>query len=777
MADVFISYAQEDREQAARLASQINDIGLSVWWDRALLPADKWDEAIERELDAAKAVLVIWSKNSVNNPNVRDEAHEARAQDKLAPVAFGECRPPLFFRRHQYEDLTEWSGAPEALSFQRLAIQLVAFSRGQQQADLLPLDGETPPRLDPIAEKQEEAVSALRRWAGFGFAIAVLVGVIAYVRGYDLLDDLGPYNATLLVLAGAAIGLFRAAEIAMPAGPKALVARWLAGERSYSSAQAFLTMFEAVFGKNHWTISCFWRSATATLFVYVVLLALFVDFDRLTAQVAAEGAFAPKFEGANYELKKKLEESALLLLIIVPLTNIFADYVSLWETRKILQWSTGRLPLWLGVLLDAVLTAAVFLALLPIGPMISIYAAAGKDYAAFSPQAWEAAVAFVPEVWRGFWMIFEGHPLAEIDAALSAEASLSTTTLLIAFATTFITSVWLWLALLAAPFFWLMSAGRRQGASWLARATGATKRPIQSLGYGAAAAVMALGLGGEALAGLIAESRSHKPFRDCEGCPWMVNLKGGTFMMGTPMDAPGRIQYDGPHYEVTIEPFAIGIFEVNYRNWSACVADGFCQKNPKPNDYGWGRGWRPAIGVARDDMLGEGGFIAWLNSKSLEADYRIPTEAEWEYAARGGTTTVYSTGDAITHKQANFTAGGGNWISGKSETDFAGRTRGQTLPVGAFAPNPFGLYDVHGNVFETVRNCSVKDTGENIPIVAPKEAQEYDCSKARESANFGIRGGSWRGGPQTLRSSNRDSIGANGTNQTGYRVVRTPRRN
>ena len=102
MADVFISYAREDRARAELLADQIEAVGLSVWWDRDLLPMEEWDEALERELTAAKAVVVVWTPESVGNDNVCEEAHEARNLGTIAPVLFGACRPPLFFQRHQF---------------------------------------------------------------------------------------------------------------------------------------------------------------------------------------------------------------------------------------------------------------------------------------------------------------------------------------------------------------------------------------------------------------------------------------------------------------------------------------------------------------------------------------------------------------------------------------------------------------------------------------------------------------------------------------------------
>ena len=573
MADVFISYAREDRARAELLADQIEAVGLSVWWDRDLLPMEEWDEAIERELTAAKAVVVVWTPDSVGNDNVRAEAHEARNLGKIAPVLFGACRPPLFFRRHQFEDLSGWAGDPAAFGFQRLAIQLVASARGQAAAQALPLDGRTPPRLAPDAAPPPEPGRWLERAFAIGGLATLIIGGVLNYREVQLADVTGVYWAWVIVLALSAIALFRAAEYALPEGRKALVARWLRGERSYSSAQAFLTMFEAVFGGRHWSWRCFSASMLATLSVYLLLLALFIDFDRLFAQAGAEGAFRPDIAGSDWQIKEKLEKSALLLLVIVPLTNILADYVSLWQTRKVLQWSTGRLPLWLGVIIDAVLTLAVFVLLLPLGPMISIVISGGETgefggdrvaFAPFSAAAFEQALAFAPEVWRGLWAIFEGHPIGEIDAVIAAEASLSTATLLIALVTTFITSVWLWFALLAAPLFWLMAAGRRQGLGWLGRAAGAAGRPILSLGYGAAAVVLIAGFGGQAAASWLIEARAQKPFRDCDMCPLMAVLPGGAFMMGSPESEPGRLGSEGPQRRVTIPPIAIGVYEVTF---------------------------------------------------------------------------------------------------------------------------------------------------------------------------------------------------------------------
>lgn len=204
-----------------------------------------------------------------------------------------------------------------------------------------------------------------------------------------------------------------------------------------------------------------------------------------------------------------------------------------------------------------------------------------------------------------------------------------------------------------------------------------------------------------------------RTFSDCSQCPEMVELPGGTFIMGAGEDE-GYSQ-ERPAHEVTIAaPFAIGKYEVTFEDWDACVADGGCDAYT-PDDKGWGRGRQPVIGISRDDAWN---YVDWLSEKTGKT-YRLPTEAEWEYAARGGTQTLFWWGDEI---------GVGNaacWNCG-SEWD-----RKQPAPVGSFKPNPFGLYDVAGNVFEWVEDCAA-DKG-------------YDNTPADGTAMLDCSGNSWFG--------------------------------
>ena len=178
--------------------------------------------------------------------------------------------------------------------------------------------------------------------------------------------------------------------------------------------------------------------------------------------------------------------------------------------------------------------------------------------------------------------------------------------------------------------------------------------------------------------------RARMQFQDCTGaCPMMVVVPTGSFMMGSGAAEEGRQGDEGPRHLVTVRNlFAIGKYEVTFDEWDACVAGGGCPAQPA--DQGWGRGKRPVMMVSWIDA---NRYVAWLTGKT-GAQYFLPSEAEWEYAARAGTQTPWSTGTAIISDDANIL------------NQFA-----RTVPVGGFPANAWGLHDVHGNVAEWVRDC------------------------------------------------------------------------
>ena len=213
--------------------------------------------------------------------------------------------------------------------------------------------------------------------------------------------------------------------------------------------------------------------------------------------------------------------------------------------------------------------------------------------------------------------------------------------------------------------------------------------------------------------------------------------------MGSPESEKGRYDDEGPVHRVSVrQPFAIGKYEVTFAEWDACVSGGGCN-GYRPDDRGWGRGNRPVIHVSHKDAKA---YTAWLSRKTGHS-YRLPSEAEWEYAARAGTTTRFHFGNSISSSQANY---GGN--------------KGKTVPVGSYPANGFGLHDVHGNVYEWVEDCWHKSYAG-----APSDTNVWktgDCSRRV------LRGGSWGNAASYLRAAYRSFTTPTDTSGSGgFRCV------
>jgi formylglycine-generating enzyme required for sulfatase activity len=225
-------------------------------------------------------------------------------------------------------------------------------------------------------------------------------------------------------------------------------------------------------------------------------------------------------------------------------------------------------------------------------------------------------------------------------------------------------------------------------------------------------------------------------FKDCPECPEMVVIPSGSYMMGSPATEKGREEREGPQRKVTVaRPFAVGKYEATFAEWDACVTAGGCKHSP--DDLGSGRGKQPVVMVNWDDITKE--YLPWLSQRTGRT-YRLLTEAEWEYAARAGTTTPFWTGLTITREQANF--GALSALTGAVATE-----RSSVLPADSFLPNPWGLFQVHGNVSEWVEDCwHATYRG------APADGSAWttgDCS------NRVVRGGDWGEEASDLRSARR----------------------
>ena len=239
-------------------------------------------------------------------------------------------------------------------------------------------------------------------------------------------------------------------------------------------------------------------------------------------------------------------------------------------------------------------------------------------------------------------------------------------------------------------------------------------------------------------------------FRDCAECPEMVVVPSGSFMMGSPRGESGRYDDEGPRHRVRIGyRFAVGVYEVTFAQWDACVSAGGCGGH-RPNDSGWGRGNRPVMGVSWDDAQL---YVRWLSERT-GGRYRLLSESEWEYVARAGTTTRYNWGNEIGHNRANCDGCGSRWDDEK------------TAPVGSFSANAWGMYDVHGNVWEWVGDC-----WNNSYTGAPSDGSVWERG---DCARRVLRGGSWLDDPRSLRSAYRlwYTSGLRGL-YIGFRIART----
>ena len=241
-------------------------------------------------------------------------------------------------------------------------------------------------------------------------------------------------------------------------------------------------------------------------------------------------------------------------------------------------------------------------------------------------------------------------------------------------------------------------------------------------------------------------------FRDCPECPEMVVVPAGSFLMGSPESEEDRWDREGPVHRVAFaRAFAAGVYEVTFDEWDACVSDGGCGGYRPEDILNWGRGVRPVIRVSWEDAQM---YVRWLSRKTGE-EYRLLSESEWEYVARAGTRTRYWWGDGIGRNRATCYTCGSRWDD-----------LGQTAPVGSFSANAFGLYDVHGNVWEWVEDCR-NDSYNGAP----------SDGSAWESGDCGwrmLRGGHWGSVPRYLRSAMRSwSRPDYRTFSAGFRVART----
>jgi len=250
-----------------------------------------------------------------------------------------------------------------------------------------------------------------------------------------------------------------------------------------------------------------------------------------------------------------------------------------------------------------------------------------------------------------------------------------------------------------------------------------------------------------------------KTFKDCAACPTMVSLPAGTAELGAPNSDSKAKPNEKPARPVTFSNlFAIGVTEVTFAQYGACVSAGGCKS--MPSDNGWGQGNRPVINVSWSDAVA---YAQWL-SNTTGKNYGLPSDAQWEYAARGGKT------DTLIGGSPKAVCAFANGASKESELPWANNActdlaADRTLPAGSLSKNGFGVADMIGNVSEWTMDCNTLNL-RDAPVDGSADARG-SCSQRI------VRGGSWFSGPDDLRYSARAVQRRGDTNDfTGFRVVR-----
>lgn len=248
---------------------------------------------------------------------------------------------------------------------------------------------------------------------------------------------------------------------------------------------------------------------------------------------------------------------------------------------------------------------------------------------------------------------------------------------------------------------------------------------------------------------------SARTFQDCAECSTMIVIPAGRFTMGSPLNEPGHRADEEPATKVTVRSFALADTDVTRGQWRTFIEDTHhpdglgCAYSGLPKAETGQASWRhlgfaqgddePVVCISWNEAQA---YVQWLSKRTGRA-YRLPTEAEWEYAARAGTTTAYPWGETASHDHANY----GSEICCTPAKEGADRWL-NTSPVRSFPQNAFGLYDMNGNVWQWTQDCYV-DTLAGRPSSA--------IPVIRDSCQFRVaRGGTWGDTPALIRSSARN---------------------
>lgn len=634
MADIFLSYSRVDRAGAEQIAAALAAEGFSVWWDKVLRAGQTYDEVTEGMLREAKAVIVLWSRESVKSKWVRAEATLGQRSSALIPVMIEDAERPILFELVQTADLIGWDGD-------------AADPRWRMFIDDLRLALGAP---EQTMAEQAAAVAEAASATGQPTPASMDDGTIETTFWTSIKDGADPAD-------------FQAYLDRYPDGHYAPLAR------NRLNALSGLAQREAS--------------------------------ERQAALEAAEAAAAEKQAALDAaaererHLRLAAERAAAEREIVLMEASASIDPAPAPAPQTPPAEKTGVNPAYLGA--AAVFGLAVLGGALAMSGVFSGGDGTSRPEGAAGLDTTENTALAAPSATQTAEGVHESAGDDE-DAAGDAPSGDSGQELE-----------------LAANEGLMASAGAPLESA-----------PDTNAEPAAAAAETE------------PASEAFWVFADCSECPEMMVLPSGVFAMGSPADERGRAAYEGPQRQISVDRFAIGLAEVTFDQWQACLDGGGCG-GYRPADRGYGRGDQPALSISWNDAQA---YARWLSSKSGRS-YRLPSEAEWEYAARGGAQSAYWWGETFDNSRV---------ITGRPSPAFEQQS------------NLFGLTGMLGNVREWVEDCYVNTYSDRPETAEP--VRSGDCSRRV------IRGGDWTSSPAELRAANRARISVSTRERTiGFRVA------
>jgi len=784
MADIFLSYARTEREKAEPIRAALASLGLDVFFDvDGLDGGDVFPDVLDREVKSAGAVVSLWSPHALTRPWIKIESRIGKDRGVLIPVEIGVLDPlhdvPAAFYDDQRIDLVDFNGDTASPGWLKLVKSL---ARTLERPDLLEREVRSHAHSSAEAADLRAELQALRDQ----------MGELAAAKAAANAQDAARAQAFALIDDSRRVEDYQRFISRYPEGAEAFEA-----ERRIDILQSW----SRVAHDDPDAIETWFRESRISVFPAL-------RDEALRMQAAAKKAQ----RGPN---RAPLMLAGLVVMVGVGLGGFALSQSQFWDwwestppeaASTVVTSPATDTTLGSGDLYDVVDDGDG----LPLN-VVSGESTGGEstepDTAALDDQATLAARA---EAVRGLQSAL--RDLGLYTSVIDGDAGPGTRSAAARFTSDFggsapdleTASVPEIEALTGRVEREVVALAGRENAAWaVARQadtvsayraylvnhpTGATvaaaNARIRALERDAAAAAWSRARSANTvsayetylrdypgganasdartrIASLTTPTfRTGQTFRDTQSGggqgPEMVVVPAGSFRMGSTESEAGRDDDEGPQRTVRINyQFAVGKYEVTWAEWEACVADRGCSNSGPDSaggDEGWGKGNRPVIEVDWNDAQA---YVQWLSRKTGE-EYRLLSEAEWEYVARAGTRTRFSWGDG----DPTCSRGASNGAN------FGSCTSDRTEPVGFSAANAFGLHDLHGNVWEWVEDCYASSYSG-----APTDGSARIVSACSRRV---LRGGSWKGNPRYLRSADRGrSYPTFRSGSWGFRVART----